>query len=220
MKKMKLMFYVIFAFMLIIPFGVKAEETEDPSIGIICNPLDTADAEGTKCFIEAPYNGSDLDKYTIYLTENVNEGAESYLAISQIANSNSCDGDKCHQGFTVKLANGKTIATDSGISMKASYTPDNGTTVKYKKFTLEVKAGTSGGNGGGSGEQGGQSGEQEEQGDQSGEGGSSNTVPSTKEETSVNPDTADMNIVQLSVLSILFAGIAVLSYKKVIKNNN
>ena len=59
-----------------------------------------------------------------------------------------------------------------------------------------------------------------EQGDQSGEGGSSNTVPSTKEETSVNPDTADMNIVQLSVLSILFAGIAVLSYKKVIKNNN
>lgn len=44
---------------------------------------------------------------------------------------------------------------------------------------------------------------------------STSKVDATKEK---NPETADMNIVQIAVLSIIFVGIAMLSYKKVVKN--
>ena len=224
MKKMKLMFYVIFAFMLIIPLGVKAEPTTiDENVSIECEGStitaieDTDLDENTNKYYDVSTqleeNGGNSIVCKVSYPESADAKAEiaiqdgSGLVVPEGTEKyTSSEGIETYE-FAIKY-NGVQLPSETAIVNTTVMLSGKTYNLRFNIVKSVDKNNNEGGNSGG------QSGEQGEK------GSSTNTVPSTKEETSVNPDTADMNIVQLSVLLILFAGIAVLSYKKVIKNNN
>lgn len=214
---MKKIFYIVLSLMLIIPFSVKAEENQDElrglSVwcqstpytdeelgedwytcgGIVYKPSsDTVNLEfsnGNNENVDIWYEGK--TEGDIEISFNGNEGSFSFFVINEAKLSKD---EKVTLGITAKYNDDSdlTISKEFDLTLKASNSNNSSGTTTPTTPTTPNKP-------------------------------TNPTNPSTSEKPTVtntskgiaNPNTADMNILQLSLVGILFIFIMILSIRKI-----
>jgi len=206
MKNMRRFFYIVLAFMLVLPFTVKAEDqvvwNDISYVTLTCPGTTIEEGDTLTCAItvDAEY-AEDVPISSVSFT--VNDGDP--LTITQ---------DGATVTFSIPDDTELTETKEVNVYGHVTSVPDAGS---YFTLSLTPEGETPGGEGGDitpdpSGDEETPSGE-----------GDETVIPSEEEESESatakgkNPETADMNVVQLSVLGVLFTAISVLSFKKVVR---
>lgn len=212
---MKKIFYIVLSLMLIIPFSVKAEEdTEQRSITVSCSENSAVVSEGElySCSGSVTKKSSDTSAKV-----EINNGSNDNLVIGNVTDGVVLIdfGDNNTGSFSFTVTNKVPVLKDATVALgiTAIFNEDQTQTISVDSPVLTLKASTSS--------------------DPSNPTNPSNpspsetptnpTNPSTSEKTTVtntskgitNPNTADMNILQLSLVGILFIFIMILSIRKI-----
>lgn len=219
---MKKIFYVILGLMLIMPFYVKAEEdTEQRSIFVYCvekNSAVVSEGELYECSGSVTKKSSDESAKVA-----INNGSNDNLVIGAITDGIvSIDfGDNNTGSFSFTVTNKVPVLEDTDVflGITAIFNEDQTQTISINDPVLTLTASTSS--------------------DPSNPTNPSNPSPSEKPTTPnkptnptnpststkptvtntskgiTNPNTADMNILQLSLVGILFIFIMILSIRKI-----
>lgn len=205
---MKKILYMLFiGLLLMMPFGVFAEGEEDTAGGVmaVCygDTLYTeGDSEGNPDSIECEltYGASDLTGVTLAVTTN----DDTVLNITADGDATTESG-KLYQNFIITLKN--ITMTDDSKTVTVTAVAKKGDDVlsSTEPYEIEVIKG-----------QAPEDPEEDEDEDTVAPSEKKSTIPTSG---TANPDTADINIVGLATLSIIFLAVVLLSFKKVVNNN-
>jgi len=211
---MKKILYILFiGLLLMMPFGVFAEGEGEGTTTTTPSPLKPicygsslyteGDSEGNPDKIECAltYEGSDLDGVTLAVTTN----DTAALNINAKADATISEGQK-FQEFVITL---KDSLSFDGNSKTVSVVAlaKNGDTVlaSSESYKIDIYKGVAPDDY-----------EEDEDEDTVAPSEKKSTIPTSG---TANPDTADINVVGLATLSIIFLAVVLLSFKKVVNNN-
>lgn len=223
---MKKIFYIVLSLMLIIPFSVKAEEnTEQRSITVTCSEHSAVVSEGElySCSGSVTKKSSDTSAKV-----EINNGSNKDLVIGNITDGVVLIdfGDNNTGSFSFTVTNKVPVLKDApvalGITAIFTFDEDQKETIIVDRPVLTLKASTSS-NPSNPTKPSNPSPSEKPTTPTTPNKPTNPTNPSTSEKPTVtntskgitNPNTADMNILQLSLVGILFIFIMILSIRKI-----